>query len=167
VDDNTRDVLVTLVSILGGLATGIVVARLGFSHARDTDRQRWQREDALRREDLDRARRDRWVDRRRQVCVAVAATAMTVQQMAVNHRAGRRIGANDYIPLLQAGFAATAELRLISESLADTGGDLLIAANEALMIATTERTQSLDPSTAQFTEALSSFMETARTDLQR
>jgi len=44
-DDNTRQVLVALVTVLGGLLTGTLVAKLGFDHARRIERDRWRRED--------------------------------------------------------------------------------------------------------------------------
>lgn len=47
-DDNTRQVLIAIFSALGGLATGVLVAKLGFDHARSLDRERWQREDRYR-----------------------------------------------------------------------------------------------------------------------
>ncbi len=43
-DDNTRQVLVALISALGGFASGVFVAKIGFDHARDLDRQRSQGE---------------------------------------------------------------------------------------------------------------------------
>jgi len=44
-DDNTRQFLVALVGALAGLFTGVLVARLGFDHARILERSNWARED--------------------------------------------------------------------------------------------------------------------------
>jgi hypothetical protein len=153
-DDNTRQVLVAIATAFGALATGVVVARIGFSYARRSERDRWQREDAR-----------RWVDRRREVCVAVASSAMGLQQMAVSHRAGRKVKLDDYFPELKSSFASVAELRLISEHLADTGGDLMIAANTLVITAVTTKDPITEPA-AQFDRALGAFMAAARADIQ-
>ena len=44
-DDNTRQVLIALASALGGFATGVMVAKIGFDHARTLERERAARED--------------------------------------------------------------------------------------------------------------------------
>jgi hypothetical protein len=45
VDDNTRQVIVSVATILGGLLTGVLIARLGFDHNRRLEGDRWARED--------------------------------------------------------------------------------------------------------------------------
>lgn len=47
-DDNTRQVLVALVGVIGGFASGVFVAKLGFDHARASEKDRWEREDRTR-----------------------------------------------------------------------------------------------------------------------
>ncbi len=47
-DDNTRQVIVAIATIVGGLLTGVLVARLGFQHARRIETERWAREDRYR-----------------------------------------------------------------------------------------------------------------------
>lgn len=48
VDDNTRQVLIAVASALAGLLTGVLVAKIGFDHARSLERERWSREDRYR-----------------------------------------------------------------------------------------------------------------------
>jgi len=45
VDDNTRQVIIAVATILGGLLTGVLVARLGFNYTRRMETERWARED--------------------------------------------------------------------------------------------------------------------------
>ena len=165
-DDNTRQVLIALFTVAGGLVTGLSVAWLGFRFAKSSDRQRWSRDDDLRREALDRAARERWRDRRREVCVDVASRAMTMVQMAVTHRPGSHIKPEEYFELVRVGFAGTAELVLISSNLADSGGDLMIAANAVVMVAVNDRKEPLDAHVAAYEAALRAFMEVARADLR-
>jgi hypothetical protein len=54
-DDNTRQLLVALLSGLFGLFTGVAVAALGLRHARDLDEDRFRRETST-----------RWLGERRQ-----------------------------------------------------------------------------------------------------
>ncbi len=159
-DDNTRDVLTTLIQVGGGLIAGLLAAWFAFRWGRGLERERWAREDTIRRQ-------ERWLDRRREVCVAVAGRAMALRQMATLHRAGQHMKPQDYFREIQVGFETTAELRFISESLADTGGDLMVAVNDLVITATTEPKTALDERAATFEKALGAFMEAGRTDLRR
>jgi hypothetical protein len=160
---------VVMAALVGGLVGSAVGAVLGGAFSlggvalagwieRSRDRERVAREDRLREQ-------ERWRDRRREVCVATVGRAMALQQMAVNHRAGRRVKIDEYFPVVQDAFASTAELALISESLADTGGDLMIAANTLLQTAVTTKT-AIDGEAQAFNAALRAFMEAARADLR-
>ena len=91
---------------------------------------------------------------------------MTLEQMAIAHRAGSHITIPEFQESLRAGFASTAELRLISATLAISSGDLLMAANRTAMTATNDRRKPLDADIAAFEEALGAFMDAARADLQ-
>jgi hypothetical protein len=75
-DDNTRDILTTGLTVLGGFLTGVVVAAIGFRQARilEGDRQRAENarlEDSARREDerlreaADERSRERWMGEKR------------------------------------------------------------------------------------------------------
>jgi hypothetical protein len=69
-DDNLRQVLVATVSSLGGFATGVVVARLALMHNRTLAREQAEREDAIRREQINRTDRERWLSERRALFAA-------------------------------------------------------------------------------------------------
>jgi hypothetical protein len=87
-------------------------------------------------------------------------------QMAVTHRPGSHIKPEEYFELVRVGFAGTAELVLISSNLADSGGDLMIAANAVVMVAVNDRKEPLDAHVAAYEAALRAFMEVARADLR-
>jgi hypothetical protein len=117
-DDNTRQFLVALASALGGLLTGVVIAKLGFDFSQRQQRASWEREDALRRVVAtreadrprvlaDRQRRELWLDRRRELYAAVIATTFRV---ALGH------GRNDP-EVMTAAWAAAAEVELIRPEL--------------------------------------------------
>jgi hypothetical protein len=48
-DDNTRDVLTTAIQVGGGILGGVIVAFAGFLLGRTVERERWDRDDNLRR----------------------------------------------------------------------------------------------------------------------
>ena len=165
-DANTKDVLLAAIGALGGLLTGVVVSVLGIRYARKSDDAAWTRQDLIRRDELERARAERWLDRRREVAVTVAGVATAIKQMALAHRAGKALDVEAYFLSLERGFAAVAELRLISEDLAGPGGDLLITANELAILASTNRRADLEPKSDEVDEALGTFMTAAEHDLK-
>ena len=56
-----------LAPIVTGVVTGAVVAFVTFRLQRGLERERWDREDKLRREELDRLARERWIDDKRKL----------------------------------------------------------------------------------------------------
>ena len=83
-DENTRDVLTTFLQVGGGFLTGVMVALLGFRHARRLDRERWRREDHLRQAEAERTAHDRWVNERREVYGRFVAKLEDIRELAQN-----------------------------------------------------------------------------------
>jgi hypothetical protein len=128
--------------------------------AGEVERERWQREDALRREDLDRRRQERWLDEKR----VAAAHALAAMEAYVAKSVGPLRE-----DLIDAGLAlnqAIAEVRLIAPEIKDEARTASRACS-AYVIAVAERGRGVDPSTVAlgereaYQDALDAFVKAA------
>jgi hypothetical protein len=124
-DDNWRQVLVGLASGLIGLATGVLVARIGFDHARGMELARRSHDDALREAEDERRRRERWLDRRREVYAALLGTSMKVWIE------GKDPGSERTASVVSV-YAARAEVELLRPELARVADVLMARAIEGV-----------------------------------
>lgn len=63
-----------------GVGTGISVAVLTFALGRRLERQRWERDDRIRREDLERQQAERWLDLRRDLLARLLAQVEDIRE---------------------------------------------------------------------------------------
>lgn len=67
--------------IITGLVTGVGVSVVAFILGRRLERERWDRDDRIRREDLERQRADRWLDVRRELFARFLAGVEEIREM--------------------------------------------------------------------------------------
>lgn len=80
-DENLRDVLTTLIQVVGGFLTGVVVAVAGFRFTRDREDRQREREDLARR-------RDRWMTERRETYARYLRVLTVILDRAIEVGAG-------------------------------------------------------------------------------
>ena len=142
-------------------------------HARQLERERWDREDRIRRDELDQARRERWLAEKREVVARVIRNGDHGTALAV----GMRI---DYTaPLREATDAiaemnqARAEIKILAPDLADAAFAFYTAATELVLYITTQiHEQNLKPDpdevdrlSKNYWQAQQAFVAAAQADL--
>lgn len=120
-----------LTPIVTGLVTGLAVAYLAFWLQRGLERERWAREDRLRREELDRQAAARWLGEKRQLFARFLRLTEALREVSRRRYDGRDPGRWEK-PWDEA-YHATVEIGLIEPDLEDTADRLY---EEATKLAT-------------------------------
>lgn len=150
-DDNTRQVLVAIASGLIGLASGVVIAKIGFDHAATMENERRTRDDGLRADEEERARRERWIDRRRDVYTELIAASARIYMVTESP------GGYDRKDATRA-YAALAEVGLMRPRLKEVAQELVLAA-----MAGPSESDRMDAAQTEFEIAARTDIETAET----
>jgi hypothetical protein len=158
-DDNLRQVLVALI----GLAAAVLIAGLGFWHARTMAREQAKREDAVRGEQIDRATRERWLSERRAL---FAAYVGSVNRLLEARRPDSPLRDDDLDPtaVMRAIEGYRGEIDLIAPELAEPMERVSFCLNG--LIAPLDSTGDLSP-IWNLEGARDAFIEAARENLTR
>jgi len=121
-------------ALAGVIAAGLAIA---YSWARDRDRD--ARDDRLRAEDLERARRERFSARLEAALAAVLATSTHVSFLAnLRLEHPRAVSVDDLFAAYRTLLGAFAEVSLLDPDLRTVAGDLAIAAQNLVTATTTK-----------------------------
>lgn len=111
--------LTTLIQVAGGFVTGLAVAIVGFRYARKLEGDRRVHEAAIRSNELERQRSERWLRDVREVAARVISQAERVTVTLAQKKTA------EYLETQMAFNQAAAEIRLLSAK--------LVAPTEALV----------------------------------
>lgn len=111
-DDNTRQVLIALVTGLTGFASGVFVAVIGFDYASRQRRETWEREDGLRQAEASAVLKARWLTDKREVATRFLRDLDEFIKSSVERSANRT---DTQLTLNSSG----AEIQLIAPELGD------------------------------------------------
>lgn len=162
IDENAKDVLITLIQVGGALLTGVLIAWIGFRYGRKLEAERWQREDERRTADRELERAERWLDRRRELYATLMAEATELTSGVFNPPEGSD-GVFD-VATKNRMVRAHHEIILISPHLRRQSGELVAMGTTAENAHKVGLSQEVIDA---FFAALKDFEAAARADLER
>jgi hypothetical protein len=154
-DDNTRDVLTTTIQVGGGILGGVIVAFAGFLLGRTVERERWDRDDNVRR-------LERFSERKVALVTIVLDRVGRINDQTRWMR-GHAGAHREYEDHVLAAKTAIAELRFLADRATVTAADAVVdAAAASAEYADAHLGEGSDPASEQLDEVAERRVEALR-----
>jgi hypothetical protein len=170
---------VDLQSVITGLVVGLGVSVATFLLTRRLERDRWDREDRIRREDLDRQATERWANERREMFGRLIRTTESLREEARYQYGMRASGPGDWLGAWREGYQVAVEIALVVPELGDLASAMHVAATlhvidarrwngradpDSVPPSLKEREKPIDDASELFTKAAQDNLRTVRHD---